>query len=195
MFLVYYGLMRHFTLHVYPPESYLKNYQKLPKSEERVVIHFQGMGKNMKAFISSLLDQTVRVDEIAMSLPYKDMGKIPGWLKKIVSVYGYSVDYGKEGQIVPAVLREEDSNTRIIVVEPGHTYGKDFVEEILYKNKDQPKKVIQSKHAVLVQPEFFTTSITDQKKVVDQEKLGKWLQAVASTGKTHLPYSENYKCF
>lgn len=191
MFLVHYGLMRHFYLHVYSCESYLEKYLKLPKAEGRVVVHFHGLGKNMKAFINSILDQNIRVDEISMSIPYKDMGKIPEWVNKIVSVSGYSVKYGEEGKIVPVVLNEGEADTKIIVVDPSHTYGKDFIQELLAKHEENPQKIIQSNGTLLITPNFFTENIATYKN----SNFDQWLEHVANTGKIKMKYSENFRCF
>lgn len=202
MIAVQYGLDRYTFLHAYNSEGYINNYHSLPKAdkESRVIIHFTAPADRLdkiKPFLNSLLDQTVKVDEIAVSIPYKHIGKLPNECKKALNIYGFSKGYGEKTKVIPALLREKESDTKIIVVEPNVVYGKDFVDEIVEKSNKNPDKMIQSKHAILLKPEFFKdefiTEMYTNKNDDKKKKFHMWLQAVASTGRINLPYKENYK--
>jgi hypothetical protein len=198
--LAYYGIIRYIKLHATPTESYIGNYTKLPKeSKDRVTICFaanvEELGK-LNPFINSILDQTVRVDDIGLTIPYKDMEKVPENLKKVLSMYGYSKDYEDAGNLICSVLREPEANTKIIVVEPDMVYGQDFVESMIEASEKSPDKIIyadkskQPKWGILLKPKFFDDKISDYEK-------GKgccpWLEECCQVGNETIDYSPTYK--
>jgi len=200
LILAYYGIIRYIKLHVVSTETYINNYTKLPKaSKDRVTICFAAnpdeLGK-LKPFINSILDQTVRVDDIALTIPYKDMEKVPENLKKVLSAYGYSKDYDNAGNLVCSVLREPEANTKIIVVEPNMVYGQDFVETMIEESGKNIDKIIyadkskQPKWGILLQPKFFDDKISNYEK-------GKgccpWLEECCQAESEIIEYSPTYK--
>ncbi|MFS8159472.1 MAG: hypothetical protein ACMG6E_04515 [Candidatus Roizmanbacteria bacterium] len=72
--------------------------------------------------LASLLDQSIRVDEIAVNIPYKSRkGQeyvIPEWLSNLkhVKLYRVELDEGPATKLLPT-LRREKEDTRIIVVD------------------------------------------------------------------------------
>lgn len=198
--LSHYGILRYVKLHMTSTEYYLDSYTKLPKgSKDRVVICFaadtEDLGK-LKPFINSILDQTVRIDDIGLTIPYKNMEKIPKGLKKILSAYGYSKDYDNAGNLINSILREPEANTKIIIVEPNMVYGQDFIETMIEESEKNPDKIIyanKSKHprwGLLIKPKFFTNKIAEYEK-------GKgccpWLEECANAGSEIVNYSLTYK--
>lgn len=170
MFLVHYGIMRYFNMHTSSMEPYIKNYHNLPKSDKknRVVISFvadEGQLNKLKPFINSILNQSVRVDDIALTIPYKLVNKVPKDLKKIVSVYGINKDYDDANKLVPVLLREPEAGTKIIIVEPNMVYGKDFVADMVDASNNDSNSVIYGKkgltrYGMLVKPEFFDEKVS-----------------------------------
>jgi hypothetical protein len=200
LILAYYGIIRYINLHLSPTETYIDNYIKLPKtSKDRIVICFTANPdelEKLKPFINSILDQTVRIDDIALTIPYKNMGKVPTNLKKIISEYGYSKDYDNAGNLICSVLREPESNTKIIIVDPSMVYGKDFVETIIEESAKSPNKIIYAdkskalKWGILLQPKFFNDKISNYEK-------GKgccpWLEECSQAESNIIDYSPTYK--
>ena len=137
----YYGFIRYFSLHRYPMRDYVKNFKLLEKaSKGRVVLSLTTTPKrikNISAVINSLLDQTVRVDEIALNIPYKFQNKadekydIPKELEDVIHVYRCGRDYGPMTCLVPTLLREKEAGTKIIYLNDDVIYGKDFIEMIV----------------------------------------------------------------
>ena len=76
----YTGLLRYFKLHIFDTRGYTEAYPKLEKGDkDRVIVAFVCDEKiNLKPFINSVLNQTVRVDDIALFCCNK---KIIGWKK------------------------------------------------------------------------------------------------------------------
>jgi hypothetical protein len=88
--------------------------------------------------LSSLLDQTVKVNEIALNVPYKSRKgleyDIPNWMKdlKSITVHRVDVDEGPSTKLVPTV-RRENSDTRIIVFDDDNIYHSRTVELLIEK--------------------------------------------------------------
>ena len=71
--LLYFGIIRYLNLYIYNPKSYLKKYFELEKAyNKKVVINLSITNPDkLKPVINSLLDQTVRVDEISINTDKK----------------------------------------------------------------------------------------------------------------------------
>lgn len=171
LILSYYGIIRYFKLHFISTDIYTENFKNLPKaSKNRVTVCFSADDKqlkNIKPFINSILDQTVRVDDIALTIPYRDMDKIPKNLKDIISPYGYSKDYDNAGNFICSILRETEAETKIIIVEPDKVYGEDFIENLVEESEKNPNKILyvgKEKVGILLKPKFFNDKISDYEK-------------------------------
>jgi len=200
MTLAHYGIMRYFSLHLYDTESYVKPFTQLPKADKnRVVVTFTASPTDLvklTPFLNSILDQTVRVDDIALTIPYKDMDKVDDKYKKILTVYGYSKDYENAANLVCSVLREPEANTKIIIVEPNMVYGQDFIQSMVEESNQHPDKIIygnknrQIKWGVLVQPKFFDDKISNYE---NGSGCCGWLEKCCKTGGITIDYSEVYR--
>jgi len=179
-------------------DSNVKNYSKLDKCDDkRTVISLTTTPERLnklKPTISSLLDQTTRVDEIAISIPYGNEYKIPDYLKNIVQIYRYSVQYGKAGNLIPVLLRELEGDTKIILIKDDVIYGKDFVETIVDASNKSPDKAIavNNDRGVLIKPDFFDISVS---KYNGRDNCTEWLNKKINVGIEKINYSENYTVF
>jgi hypothetical protein len=161
--LSYYGIIRNIKLLTYSTEYYINKYKEVPKTnEKKVVVVFsvnQSEIKFMKPFINSLLDQTVRVDDIGAVIPENQKDIIPKKLQRVVNTYTYDKNYDKLGVIIPTILREPENNTKIIIVEPYKIFGEDFIQSMIEKSNENPEKIIyvkNNRNIMLVKPSFFT---------------------------------------
>jgi hypothetical protein len=180
----------------------VKNYSKLDKADDktRVVLSLTTTPERLdklKPTIVSLLDQTAKVDEIAISVPYGKKYKIPPYLKNIAQIYRYAVNYGDAGNLIPTLLREREGDTKIILVKDNIVYGKDFVEVMVERSNKSPDKAVAVKkidgdRGVLVKPDFFDISVTDYN---DKECCGKWLSKKLLKDVDVIEYGENYKAW
>lgn len=193
LILSHYGAIRYTRLHLLPTESFLNGYLKSDKVDtDRVVIAFSatpGEMKRIKPFINSILDQTVRVDDIALTIPYIAIGSIPDSLKKVISVHGHIKDYDEASNLVCSVMREKEAKTKIIILEPNIVYGEDFIQEFVEASKKSPNAIIKSQNGILVKPEFFDEKLTQCEKA----KLEPWLQSCSKVEKIEMKYDRNYK--
>jgi hypothetical protein len=169
-----YGYTRFLGMHLYSTEHYISNYKNLEKmGKDRVIVSFtvnEDEMYNLKPFINSILDQTVRVDDIAVTIPYKNAKKIPKNLKNVLSIHGCDKDYDDAGNLICSVLREPEANTKIIMVEPYMIYGEDFIETMINESDKNPDSIIygdpskDKKYGILIKPIFFTDKISKYQK-------------------------------
>jgi hypothetical protein len=165
----YHDVNRRVSLKLYSTEYYLKMYTQRVKSERKnkVIVCFSCNKSNMpsREFVHSLLDQSYKIDELVMIVPYREMGGIPEDMKKIFAIHGYSKDYGDAANIVCAVLREPESHTKIIIVESNRVYGQDFVHNMVVASDKYPDNIIyghdtELKYGVLIKPKFFDDDVS-----------------------------------
>lgn len=206
-------------------KDYVANFKLLEKAcPGRVVISLTTTPKrikNLTAVINSLLDQTVKVDEIALNLPYKfhnqtdEKYDIPKELEDIINVYRCGKDYGPMTCLVPTLLREKEAGTKIIFLNDDVIYGKDFIETIvdasvakegigraifvngwntkLWSTYPSGPNVICFKSGVLIQPEFVGTKIIENVNLTTNPDI--WISGWLHKHKTpfrQISYSENY---
>jgi hypothetical protein len=194
--LYYFGIIRYFQMHFSSTEKYLENYKNLDKASDKskVIISFSTTPekiKKLKPMLNSLLDQTVRVDNIVLNLPKTQEYDIPDEYKNVLNIFQCGQDYGCATKFIPTILREENSNTIIIMVEDNYVYGQDFIESLV-ESYDNNKNAILSNKAILVVPEFFDMNVFKR----DIQKLDdNWIQSCINCKKTDMNYSENYKSF
>lgn len=166
----YYGGTRYIKLHRNETDSYLDNYKNISKaSKHRVVLCFssslQGLTR-IDPFLNSILDQTVRVDEIMLVISYSEINHIPEKYKKIVSIHGFKKDYDTNASLICSILTEPDADTKIILVDPDIVYPSDFIETMVAESDKHPDKIIYGsdskklKYGILIKPQFFDDNIS-----------------------------------
>jgi len=175
------GLVRYMQMHITDSHKRLvEGYSKLPESCDsgRVVISFTTTPENAEKLgpvIMSLLDQTVRVDRIALTIPGNtgpSEYNFPKWYEDAVSVYRSGLDFGPGEKILPALTRESEADTKIIYLENDRIYAKDMVEKMVDASLSSPDTaiMIESAHAILVKPSFFDASVLENgKETYDDE--------------------------
>jgi len=127
-------------------------YPSLPRaSEHRVVISFTTIPDRIKYLgptLASIFDQTVKVDEICLNVPFISRKglkyKIPKWLQQLkgVTIYRVEKDEGPGTKLLPTLRRERDRtvertehghgfsmfhDTRIIAIDDDNIYHPDTI--------------------------------------------------------------------
>ena len=176
--LTYYGLIRYTKLYHASTEQFTSTYSQLPTADDtcKVVVAFSTTPdrlEKIEPMLNSLLDQTVKVDEIALNIPFHThKGKtyhIPPAYKKFLKVYSAGKDYGSCTGLLPCLRREGEKGTKIIFVADNQIYGKDLIETLVDESNKHPDKVISTKQTsvldptggILVKPEFFESAVLD----------------------------------
>ena len=133
--LSYFGWIRYVTIYRRPLEKYIEEYNAPRKTKEknRIIVSLTTTPdkvKKLSLVLKSLLDQTTRVDQIALNIPPDHKGHkyiIPEEYKKVVNVFKIGKDCGYVNGILPTIKREGECGTIIIVVNDDKIYGKDFI--------------------------------------------------------------------
>lgn len=198
--LVYYGYHRSFELRRKPCSVYLSNYHTLERADTcRVVVSFTTTPERipyLKPFLNSILDQSVKVDDIALSIPYKYRQYIPEELKQIVRIYPFSVEYKDVASLIPTLLREGENDTKIILVKDNTIYGPDFIEEMVKASNANPDKIIYGnsnkniESGILIKPAFFDTRVTNYND--GQETCNSWLEKCSNQTSINIDYKDNF---
>ena len=193
--LTYFGIVRYLQLHVKGSEEFVEGYNSLPKaSGERVVLSLAPTAEQLtkiRPTLNSILDQTVRVDQIALVVPEGHEDRVPAYVTEIANVFPAGRDYGLGTRLIPILLREKECGTTIIGLESDVVYGKDFIEFITDEAETNPGSVlVDGKHyAILVKPEYYGCDLLDQDSDGYTES---WFLDQA-TGAKKVLYSENYR--
>ena len=197
--LYYFGIFRYFKLHSKSSEKYINNYKNLKKASDnyKVIISFTTTPKRIskiRPMLNSILDQTVKVNGIILNIPANNEEyKILKDFNNILNVFTSGKDYGQITKFIPTMLREDNSNTIIILVDDDYIYGKDFIETIIEESKNNENYAIISKKAILLKPKFI-----DGEKFFERDKeilKDNWIEEIITVGKKNLKYNENYKSY
>lgn len=143
----------------------IDRYSSLKKidSPEKVVISLSlddnSLGK-VKRTINSLLDQSVKVDNIVVN--YYSLKPVPSFIQNTSNVYKQCVDYKAANNFLPTMLRTRKSNTIIIFLKSGSVYPRKLVENLVKKSRKEPRTLFQGKDFYLTKPSFYDSSIADK---------------------------------
>jgi hypothetical protein len=135
-------------------EVLVSAYSILPKaSQDRTVITMTSIPERLnylRPVLNSLLDQTVKVDEISLNIPLVSRKgvkyEIPTWLHNMetresspVKIYRMDLDEGPGSKILPT-LRRERSDTLVIAVDDDNIYSSKMVEGLINEYYKHGKK-------------------------------------------------------
>lgn len=198
IFAQYFGWTRYLGIRMSTnSDKLMENYSKLeyhePKRKVIVALHAnQNDIEKIRPLINSILDQTIKVDQIALVMENKE-NKLPNYLTNIVNVFPSGRDYGscKGNCIVPLLLKEKECDTIIIGLDNDVVYGKDFLEILLDESDKNPNSVIMdsNNYSILLKPEHYGCEILKR----DQEKYDKtWFIDNTKEHKV-INYGENFK--
>ena len=188
----YYGYARYFKLRFDNNTSkYAHDYLKLDRgaSKKKILVSLYCSNDTpydaIKDTINSILDQTVRPDQIIVNVPPGSTLKLDDAIvsNAIGVVHIMPKDYGEPSSLISPLLREKDAGTIIILASERVIYGIEFVEKMLaasqahpdciiytkgYNGKtfastnnkvDKDNDVIDADYGVLVKPKFFDGNI------------------------------------
>lgn len=202
LILQYFGLLRYIGLYLFSPENYINNYKKLDKIDDsRTVIAFTTTQKIKKLtpVVMSLLDQTVKVDLISLIVPHGSRYKLQKNLKDAVMIFKTTRDKGELSPILSTIMREGESDTKIIILGDDSIYGKDFIELLIEESNKNPTKIIyvnnknyiDLKKGVIFKTNFFKNDFLKVGKNVDPNKFIN--EYFKNFPKKKINYFQNYK--
>ena len=194
----YFGWTRYLSIRVSTnSDKLIENYSKLkyyePKHKVILTLYAtQNDIEKIRPLINSILDQTIKVDQIALIMENKE-NELPKYLTNIVNIFPSGRNYGncKGNCIVPLLLKEKEYDTVIIGLDNDVVYGKDFLEILLDESDKNPNSVIMdsNNYSILLKPEHYGCEILQR----DQEKYDeKWFIDNTKEHKV-INYGENFK--
>jgi len=197
--ILYYDIYRYIKIHFDDESEYINKYRKLKKCQDcRIVISLTTVPdrvKLLKPVIKSLLDQSVKVDQIVLNLPKLCKEKpydVPDDLKKMCNIFTCGRDYGPGTKFIPTILREQEADTIIIMLDDDYIYGFNFIETILNEYNKNPDCSIVLKEAILLKPEFLDTSVIyTNKKYIDNN----WIKKYIKSAQKNMKYTNNLRSF
>ena len=169
--LVYFGITRYIKLYMTKSiDKYAEGYSSLSFAREnRTVIVFtvenQSDIDNLIPTLNSLLDQTVRVNQIFVVLSGLDM---PDHLTKVLSVIEPGKIYDDQyHDIISLLHREKEKDILIIKVLTGVIYSYDFIQNVVEESEANPDSVIRDNSGlfITVKPSFI--KLDDNSKFID----------------------------
>ena len=198
-FLSYFGILRYFNLHLRSSEKFIDNYKNLdsPKNNNSKIIISIGTTedklKNIRPMLNSILDQTIKVDQIFINVP--ELSKnyvIPDDYKKIFTILSCAKNYNDSTKFIPTLLREDNNDTKIILLEDNYIYGKDFIETLIEEKNKFEGAVISNKGII------FTPSNVHGNYIFDRNKSNiynnEWIEK-SFKNKENFKYFENFKTY
>ena len=132
----YFGITRLIRLHMFKSKNYIENYSKLrianDKRNTKIVVETNDKNlKKIEPMLNSILDQTCKVDNIILLVP--NGVKVPDYVKKIANI--------ENSNIKNTLLKQKESNTDIIHLNPNIVYGRDFLENLVKKSEESEKNL------------------------------------------------------
>ena len=181
---LYYNLHRYALLHLdYSDTDCIQNYMSLKRVnyDHKVIVSLTTTPQRihkLKPMIKSILNQTVRIDQIVLNIPNSKNFKVPKELESMIHVYSCGRDYGSGTKCIPTILRENDSDTLIIMLDDRFIYGETFIEDLVEKVKKDSDACLYCKGTIVAKSGFFKEDIVDvTREAVDDKLLMRYINA------------------
>ena len=147
--LAYFGYLRLVKLRMLSCEKYAKVYANIPRADikNKLIVSLFTRHQNLnniKACINSLLDQTMRPDQIIVNIPENHHFEMPACIKdnNILILHKLSPKYGECLSFISPLIREKNADTVIIAVNDKSIYGPDFIETMVEESNKAPNNLI-----------------------------------------------------
>ena len=176
----YLELFRYCSMHIKNPDSFT-SYQNLERAGTgRVVVLTEGFVS--KPYVNSVLDQTVKVDEIACS------SNLDNKVKKFVN------SYNTTHPLQTALKRERNSQTKIIILNGDTVYCPEFIEELINASNNNKNSIIygnkETGDGILITSDDIDPEIINDLGI-DIDEL---IQKYKIKNEVDLKIDRNYKC-
>jgi len=197
-FLSFFGIFRYFNLHFKKSENFINNYKNLdkPKNNSKITISIGTTGKrlkNIRPMLNSILDQTVKVDEIFINIPECSYEyEIPNDYKSIFTILPCGKNYGIATKFIPTLLREDNADTKIIFLDDNYIYGKDFIETLINESNSFDGVVTSNKGIILSPNNIDAKYLLNINNKTNYNH--EWIEKTFKN-KKKISYFENYKTF
>lgn len=200
LILSYFNIYRYIRIHYDSDDKYIKKYKKIKKHQMdcRIIISLTTIPeriKHIKPVLKSLLDQTIKVDQIVLNIPKickGDTYDIPEELNKMCNIFTCGRDYGPGTKFIPTILRENNADTIIIMLDDDYIYGENFIKTLLEEYKKDPLNALCLNEGMLIKPEFIDPKILyTNKKYINNE----WIKKYILPKIKNIKYNNNLRSF
>ena len=183
-----------------PVEKYINKYNNLdqvnPNSKVIICLIVKN-DINLTPTIKSLLDQTVKVNQISVIIPENINYTVPNILTNIITIYKCDKDKSLLNFLYYTLLKEGEENTKIITLNNNKIYGKDFIETLLETSEKKPMDIIHINNTINIENGcLFSTQLFNEDFIdINQNKdnLNQYINNYfKNTPKTKINYSENF---
>ena len=178
----YFELFRYINMYIKSPESFT-SYQNLERAGTgRVVVLTEGFVS--KPYLNSLLDQTVKVDEIACN------GECSDCVKKFMNNYETSYP------LQTTLKRERDSKTKIVILKGDVVYCPELIEELVNASTRYDNAIIYGNKKDGVEGGILITSNELSPEVVNDKdtNIEKLIDKYGIVDEVDLKINRNYMC-
>lgn len=190
--LTYFGIIRYINMYIFSSSSYANSYKTLERAKnDKVVINIMinpDKHSISSAVINSLLDQTVKVDEINI---FSDN---PITLPDTKGIVKRHKTYKNYCSTIPCIMKETNKNTIIIFLNDNKIYGKDFIQDLIESDSEK-NCAISCGTSILTRSDFFdidTTNINIKDHNMSSDDFIKKYLSSKSIPIKHIDYNENY---
>ena len=167
-------------------DDWIDKYIGLPQAcSRRTVVTMTAMENEIdmvRKTILSLVNQSCRVSQFALTILINQEVVLPPDLNKMVNVFKAGKNYGSLGNaIIPTLLRENEANTIMIIVKPGDIFKRNFVSKITNLFLDNPTGgPVDLNDAILITTEMMSAEILTS-VLESRIDLDDYIQAYKST--------------
>lgn len=118
-------------------------------TEDKIIVVLWGDTDKMTPTVASLLDQTVRIDDIVI-VSNTDV-QLPEALTRFAHVIQTSCRYDTEFDDVRYIAQTtKDANTFILGLQSGTVYGKDFVRTMVEQSQIHPDEILSDGNGCII---------------------------------------------
>ncbi len=130
---------------------FVTNFMQTPRlnTNDKIIVVLRGDIDKMTPTVASLLDQTVRIDDIVI-VSNTDV-QLPEALTKFARVIQTSCRYDTEFDDVRYIAQTtKDANTFILGIQSGTIYGKDFVWAMVKQSQIHPYEILSDGNGCII---------------------------------------------
>lgn len=194
-FIIYHNLFRYALLHFdFSDQNYISSYMDLPRVNypHKVIVSLTSTPQNIhkiKPMIKSILHQSVRVDQIALNLPPShNNNNIPQELHNMVNIYNCGRNYGPGNKCIPTILRENNAETLLILLDENYIYDHNFIANIIQEVNLNPQFCFYGKGVIVLKCGFVKEDIVDiTKENVNDKTLMRYITAPIKQYQQQIP--------
>ena len=173
--LQYFGIIRYIKLHLNSTEYYIEKFKNLKSYKDNKLSVFVKTDKDnlpkLKPLINSLLDQTIKINELNLIVKIKNESDYNNLdIPKYISLTSNIIpSYNSEDNLNTLFTHEKSKNTIVFNLDDKKVYGKDYIEHLLSEYNCDDDYMVRCDNDMIIQN---SDNIDNVKKVNYNENYG-----------------------